>query len=1549
MRKVIKILAKVLSITILLSIFLPVAITLLLNITSVQNYVVDKAAAFATEFLGVEVSIGHIDLELLSTLHVTDFYVEDEECDTLLYAREAKARIASLNIIRDGLRLSHAEASGAKVYIRELPSGEINVRPIVQKLQKPNSKSNFKMYIDEIEADDVRFIFERQVHRAPEYGIDYFNMRINDISARVEDFSVVRSAVAMKITEVEATEQSGFHIDDLDTELFIDNGVIRFDNFSAQTPHSSVELPLMLIDGESWDEYKEYIDKVKMRGEVRNTTISTDDLGYFAPAMRSWGVTLSEADATFEGTVRDFEGTLHGVRLGQSSSIEATFHITGLPEWRTSRYTFGIKDLRTTPTDLLTISDNILQEPLPASVRDIVERTEWIDMRATVGGRLTSLRAVGNIVTGVGSISADMTVAQQRDKRYSLNGHVQSGELDLGQLLSVEQLQRLDARLNLSGSLGDKASGGIIGDVDVNIERVGVLGHDYSSIEALGRLSGEHYYAEATSYDDNLLFSLFAEADINEEMPRYGISLDLERADLHAIGINRRDSVSILSANIGVEAFGHSIEEMDGEASVANVRYEYPAGELLTDRIVMEISGDDGLKAVNMTSDFFEVQYQSRSTYREVFDYLYNSLKTYVPLLYDENSGINMAEKAYANDYTVLKVEMRDNINELFNAVAESVVMAPNTEATLMLNPGTNLLSLQASSEGLEYDGILMANCKVDINNRQDSLSMWLNSSGVYMGSRLVMPDFSLTAGAQRNRITLSAGFRDREDRQSGLLGMRAQFSRNQETKRRAIHIDIMPSHYTTATQQWRLLSRGIDIDSTHISIRDLMLTRPGQRLTLDGVASRERSDSLRLTLDNFDLSPLSAITSRVGYDMVGRSNGYASVKSALRAPEIEAHIDIDSISVNDIAVPPQQLTSNWDFEENLARIFISDHATADTLIRGYYQPVGNRYYASARMDGVKLELISPFLEGIISNIDGEAAVEANIMGQGRNAKLNGHATVDSLAVTVDYLNTRYYAPRGEVSITDNIFVAERIPVYDAEGNSGHFQMELDLNHLSNLTYDIDIDIDDMLVLDTDAKSSDLFYGHVYASGSASFRGDKRGLKMDIEATSGDNSQFFMPLSGKADAAYADFVKFKEEDVEAPDTTAFLTRRMMAYERKTRRPVNTMGSIMDIDMSINVLPNTDIQLVIDPTVGDVIKAKGNGQLTMHIAPKANIFELRGDYTISEGTYLFTLQNIWNKKFTVVPNSSIHWTGDPLGAMLNIDAVYSTKASLKPLIGNSMQGVDTSRAVPVDCYIKLTDELMSPTVTFDVQVPNVAPEIQTIIKSTLNDQQAIATQMFWLLAANTFAAEDTGAMGATLTATTGFELLSNQLSNWLSGDNYNIVVRYRPRTELTGDEVDVGFSKGLFDNRLIIEFEGGYLSDASVQSRQNATNFVGEAFITWLIDAEGTLRFKGFTQTIDRYGENQGMQETGIGLYYNESFNTFRELGENIRQRIALNKEQRLERRAKRSQKRAKREAAKEVKRDARREAQGTNRDNGSAADTTMPRDSVIIYTEAEKE
>ncbi len=77
MRKVIKISAKVVSAIVLLLIFLPVCATLLLDIPSVQNYVVDRAMSFFSRKLETRVEIGRIDLDLFSRVCIRDFYVED--------------------------------------------------------------------------------------------------------------------------------------------------------------------------------------------------------------------------------------------------------------------------------------------------------------------------------------------------------------------------------------------------------------------------------------------------------------------------------------------------------------------------------------------------------------------------------------------------------------------------------------------------------------------------------------------------------------------------------------------------------------------------------------------------------------------------------------------------------------------------------------------------------------------------------------------------------------------------------------------------------------------------------------------------------------------------------------------------------------------------------------------------------------------------------------------------------------------------------------------------------------------------------------------------------------------------------------------------------------------------------------------------------------------------------------------------------------------------------------------------------------------------------
>ena len=1490
MRKGIKILGKVLSTILLLLIFSPIAITLVLNIEPVQNAVVRRASNYASNLLGTDIYIDGVDFDLFSKIRVRGLYVEDYNKDTLLYVPHATATIKSLNLSNDGFKFSGVRMYETKFYLRELASGELNIHPLIEQLRGSEGQSNFRLYIDDIDAEGLSMRYERIEQRASSADLDLSNIQINNIDTHLTNFAIVRGAVWTDIEHLSAVERSGFTLRELTSHLYINQGDISFDGLNILTENSSIYLPKLELKSDDWIGFKNFNRDVAITGRVEHSTLSSNDIAYFSPSLRDLNLEIKGLSATIKGTVEELEGEIRRAKIGKATDISASYRIKGLPDWRTARYVIGIERLYSTAEDALSIANIIAKDGLSGEVTNIAERIEWIDLRSTIGGTLNDLRIVGAISTAEGDLSGDLTLTAQESGRVAIVGSAKSLGLNVGEILSVNNLYSVTSEISFDGSVGSSNIGGIIGDVGVAISNLRYGGYTFTNIVGSGSISGDDYYANIKSSDPNLKFDLRTDLNLNESAPTYIASIALQHADLNALGINHRDSVSVISANIGIDLQGVISDGVDGYVSVADVEYDYPKGKINTDKIKLEFENKQQYKSILLNSDFVTLDYHSNSSYLKAYNHIYNALKHYLPILYDgENQDmVEYSSMDNSDDYTALTLKAGENINALLRAIVDDMDVAPNTTFDLRFNPKENALSIRGESEAIEYSGIILAglDCSINNNKDRDSLVLKFDLKDIYAGTRSIMPNFSVKGGICNNIVDMSATFEEKvENGNSADMALKAEVMRDPNTQRRMVHVDVLPSHFNYATQHWQLYSRGIDITSSKISVNNFHIARPDQQLVIDGTLSNSLKESVRLTLDNFDISGISMLLERAGYSIGGISNGYAKIKSALHNPEVEASISLDDININGVAVAPQAITSDWDSASGSAHFVVRDKRLGEQVIEGHYAPATNKYSASAKIRNADLVLLDPILNSVLSDIEGKADITAQVVGEGRNATLSGRVSASSFGSTVNYTNVRYTAPSAKFTIENNHLQASRIQVYDSDGNLGYLSIDTDLNNLRNVSYDISAEVKDMLVINTTPVENETFYGHVYATGRASFKGDKRGTKMDIDVTSSDNSKFYLPLQRKEDVTHANFVRFVEPDIEEIDTIDYLTRLMMAYEKRTREE-STASRLTDIDININVQPNIEMQLVINSVMGDIIKGKGTGELSMHIVPESDIFEMHGDITISEGTYLFTLLSPMNKLFTVVPGSSVHWDGDPKETMLNIDAVYSTKTSLRPLIGSSVQGFDTSHAVPVDCYIKLSDELQSPTVNFDVKIPNVAPEIQAIVQSALNDQQSIATQMFWLLTANSFSAEDVGGIsGASLSATTGFELLSNQLSNWLSGEDYNIILRYRPRTNLAGDEIDVGFSRALFNNRVLVELEGGYLSDASIQAMQKASNFVGEAFITWLIDPEGTFKLKAFTQTIDRYGENQGMQESGIGLYYNESFNTFAELRQSLKNRF----------------------------------------------------------------
>jgi hypothetical protein len=155
------------------------------------------------------------------------------------------------------------------------------------------------------------------------------------------------------------------------------------------------------------------------------------------------------------------------------------------------------------------------------------------------------------------------------------------------------------------------------------------------------------------------------------------------------------------------------------------------------------------------------------------------------------------------------------------------------------------------------------------------------------------------------------------------------------------------------------------------------------------------------------------------------------------------------------------------------------------------------------------------------------------------------------------------------------------------------------------------------------------------------------------------------------------------------------------------------------------------------------------------------------------------------------------------------------------------------------------------------------------------------QVFSLLILNRFTpnpAEYNTAIGYGVGSTSS-ELLSNQLSNWLSqiSSDFDIGVNYRPGDEISSQEIEVALSTQLFDDRVVIDGNVGVAGNHPAQTHRTS-NIIGDVNIEVKITPEGKFRVKAFNRsnTFDVLNTNSPYTQ-GIGVFYRKEFDNLNDL------------------------------------------------------------------------
>ena len=318
---------------------------------------------------------------------------------------------------------------------------------------------------------------------------------------------------------------------------------------------------------------------------------------------------------------------------------------------------------------------------------------------------------------------------------------------------------------------------------------------------------------------------------------------------------------------------------------------------------------------------------------------------------------------------------------------------------------------------------------------------------------------------------------------------------------------------------------------------------------------------------------------------------------------------------------------------------------------------------------------------------------------------------------------------------------------------------------------------------------------------------------------------------------------------------------------------------------MEVTPEADIQLLFNPEISDMIKARGRGNLKVEIDNLGNL-AMYGIYTIEEGEYLFTSMSVFTRTFKVTNGGTIIWSGDPINAKVNIEALYKMDASVADLLreSGSTNSTDINTTVPVQAKILLSGLLYTPDIKLDFDILNSKSlsgnnlgSFDQKIRYIKNDEQELNKQVIALLIMKKFLPVTSG-IQAQSTINEGISsnvgtLISTQVTNWVSQFSSNFDSKYMT-------DLRLGFNYSadsrLYQNELEVLVSSNFLNNRINIAGSYDIENINNNFEASYLFKNNKLRFKVFSRSDNNPIYHQNINRQGLGLFFRKDFDSLYE-------------------------------------------------------------------------
>ncbi len=1464
-----------------------IVIFLLIQLRSVQVYLAQKGAEYLSGKLHTRVKIKSVDIDLFKKLVLEDVYIEDLHHDTLLYAQKLKLEIDDIDLPKNKIIFSSIDLVNTKAYLIQYKGEDyLNLQFIIDAFKSKDTtkktSADWDIRFKDVALTDVDFCYQSQSHTQTTTGINYYDINVQKINSRINNIRIDHDTILASINNLSASEKSGFTLNNLSSNAKISPVGLQLDKLKIETPESKISTNLA-FKYNSYKDFNDFINQISIKADFNHSILEMDDIAYFAPEIKGLYQKLV-VSGQVSGKVNNLRGKNMDILLKNTSTeFVGDVKLTGLPKIDETLIYLNVQQLKTNYNDLKQIAIPPFEKNKTLDIPANIAKLGTMKFTGTFTGLYNDFYAYGNFSSALGSLYTDLSVQHDQVKNKEFyKGKIKSTAFNFGEFFDVPLLGRATANISVDGT--GLTVEKVVASLDGTINSLEFNNYTYKNIAIEGYIAKQIFKGKLNVKDDNIDFDFNGNVDFTGELPHLDFISTLNRTDLAALNFIKTDKKTNLSTQVIINVTGSNIDNLIGHVNFDNTIFEQDKEKYKLSIFTLESTEQNGIKSIVVFSDFVDAKINGKFKILELPISIERLLSSYMPSYFNKPSSSKIIPQQFEYNFLFKKT---DAVTRLF---IPQLTIAPKTIIKGNFNSSTNELSLTGNSTNLAFAGFSARNCSIDASTNHD-LMFNINSERFYISDSGWLSNFNVITSTYSDSVNLAISWNNEaQNEYSGDIKSFLYFN-----AAKTIKLSVLPSHFVISDSAWVINKPNeVIIDSSHITVNKLMVEHNNQSILLNGIVAENDSDALKLMLTNFNLANLNSFTNSSGIYLKGQVNGESTITDFYRNLLFVSNNNFNSFYINDNALGDGNITTIWDNAKEALSLngSFTSGIVPNILFSGYYYPkkADDNVDVKLNLEAMQLQIFEPFIKDYCSNFKGFFAGNIEIKGSPQKPKLSGILNVNAKKVTVSYLNTTYNFSHNIV-IENNSFGVENLNLFDVNHNKATVTGKVYHTNFKNFQLDFDIQPEKFMCLNTTESDNNPYYGTAYVSGivnisgftdniliganvktesiTSNYKGDKLNLLSKSELT-----KFYIPLSGTEEVSENNFITFIRKD-----STIVI---------KNDYKVKQGGLTLDFDL--NVTPDAEVQLIFDQKVGDVIRSRGNGNIKLEINTKGD-FKMFGDYIIEEGDYLFTLENIINKRFDLEKGGTIKWSGSPYQADIDLSAVYKTRASLKPFFA----GADSTNSIykvryPIDLKLLMSKNLLSPEIGFDIGIPTVDASIRQQVLSYINTETEMNRQVLSLLVLNSFVTPSqlsntgSGATAGSVAGTNTSELLSNQLSNMLSSisKDFDIGINYRPGDEISKDELAVALSTQMFNDKLTIEGNVG----RNTTNTQNANNIVGDVNIEYKLTDDGKVRIKAFNRANDNnliYSTSPYTQ--GGGIFYREEFNTIGELFERYWQGI----------------------------------------------------------------